>query len=136
MQINDNYATAHHWHGLLLAARARFDDAIAELDNALQLEPFSLPINTDLGLALHLARRYDEAIAQYRAAIDLDPAFSDAQEGNADGVRTRWGCITRLTSELVRSPDGFSRDVAATLEAGLSSEPGVKGYGRAYSPSS
>ena len=74
-----NYATAHHWYGMYLVARGQFDQAIAEVERAQQLDPVSLAINTDLGLVLYRARKYDEAIKQYRAAVDLDPSFSDAQ---------------------------------------------------------
>ncbi len=37
LALNANYATAHHWYGLYLAARGRFDDAIAEVERAQRL---------------------------------------------------------------------------------------------------
>jgi len=130
LALNANYATAHHWYGLYLAARGRFEDAIAEVERARRLEPLSLAINTDLGLVLYLARRYDEAIAQYRAAIDLDPAFSDAQEGILM-ASNEMGMYGQPISEFMRSPEAFSRGVASTLDAAYA-RSGVKGYWRAY----
>ena len=130
IELNDHYATAHHWFGLYLAARGRFDDAIAEVERAQQLEPLSLPINTDLGLVLYLARRYDEAITQYRVAIDLDPAFSDAHEGILM-ASNEIGMYCQPISEFIRSPETFSRDVTARLDSAYA-QSGVKGYWRAY----
>src|SRR5439155_805117 len=69
--LDPNYATAHHWYGLgPLRCIGNFDKAIAELNRALRLDPFSLIINADLGVGSMTARRYAEAIVQLRKAID------------------------------------------------------------------
>jgi len=74
IELNPNYATAHHWFGNgLLEAIGDFDRSIAEMKRALDLDPFSIPINGDLGVAYYFAGRYPEAIAQLRKALDLDP---------------------------------------------------------------
>ena len=74
--LNPNYATAHHWYGSgPLLAVGEFDRAIAELRRAQQLDPLSLIINADLGVAFATARRYHEAIAQLRKTIEMDPRF-------------------------------------------------------------
>ncbi len=75
IQLNPNYATAHHWYGELLGAMGRFDEGIAELKRAHQLDPLSLIINADLGHGYTLARQYDKAIEQLRKAIEMDPRF-------------------------------------------------------------
>jgi tetratricopeptide (TPR) repeat protein len=72
--LNPNYATAHHWLGNgLLESIGDFDRSIAEMKRALQLDPLSIPINGDLGVAYYFAGRYPEGIAQLRKALDLDP---------------------------------------------------------------
>jgi TolB-like protein/Flp pilus assembly protein TadD len=75
IELNPNYATAHHWFSLGLASLGRFDDAIAEGKRAVELDPLSLVINADLGADYYLARRYDEAIAQQRKTLEMDPGF-------------------------------------------------------------
>jgi TolB-like protein/lipoprotein NlpI len=75
IELNPNYATAHHWYGENLGAMGRFDEAITELKRAQQLDPLSLIINTDLGLVYTLARQYDKAIEQLRKTIEMDPRF-------------------------------------------------------------
>ena len=78
IELNPNYATAHHWYALHLNDRLRFDEAIAEIRRAQDLDPRSLVINSDIGIILSSARRYDQAIDQFKKAIELDPNFPDA----------------------------------------------------------
>jgi tetratricopeptide (TPR) repeat protein len=80
IELNPNYATAHHWLGLdLLTVLKRFDEAIPEMKRAEELDPLSPVISADAGLALVYARRYDEAIAQTKHALSLDPNFFNAR---------------------------------------------------------
>jgi TolB-like protein/Tfp pilus assembly protein PilF len=80
IQLNPNYATAHHWiaNGVL-PALGQFDRSIAEGKRAVELDPLSLIINANLGEDYFYARRYDEAIAQFRKTIEMDPRFYYAQ---------------------------------------------------------
>ena len=76
VKLNPNYATGHHWYGSSgLTGLGRFDEAIAEVKRAIELDPLSLVINTDLGSSLCRARRYDEAIHQLRKTLEMDPDF-------------------------------------------------------------
>ena len=74
LQLNPNYATAHHWFaaGPLLAL-ARFDQSIAEAKRSIELDPLSMINNADFGNDLYFARRYDEAITQLRKTIEMEP---------------------------------------------------------------
>jgi tetratricopeptide (TPR) repeat protein len=74
--LNPNYATAHQWYGNdPLASVGRFDESIAEGKRAIELDPLSPIVNSDLGVNLFYARRYDEAIAQLRKTLEIDPTF-------------------------------------------------------------
>jgi tetratricopeptide (TPR) repeat protein len=76
IELNPNYATGHHWYGLnCLLSLGRFDDAIAEVKRARELDPLSLIINADLGRTYYFARRYDEAIEQLHNTLEMDPNF-------------------------------------------------------------
>jgi DNA-binding winged helix-turn-helix (wHTH) protein/tetratricopeptide (TPR) repeat protein len=130
LALDGTYATAHHWYGLWLAARARFDAALAALERARRLDPVSPAITSDLGLVLYLARRYDEALAAYRSALELDPGFVDAQEG-ALLVTSAMGLYARPGDWRPGLPGTFSRQVVSRLEAAYA-EAGVRGYWRAY----
>ena len=78
IELNPNYATAHHWYGEFLAYMGRFDEAITEILRARELDPLSLIINTDVAKVYCLARRYDDAIRQFQMTLRLDPEFAEA----------------------------------------------------------
>jgi TolB-like protein/DNA-binding winged helix-turn-helix (wHTH) protein len=75
IELNTNYATAHHWYGEYLALIGRFDESRVEMERARQLDPLSLIIAADSGVALYYARDFDAAIQQFRTVIDLEPMF-------------------------------------------------------------
>jgi serine/threonine-protein kinase len=76
IELNPNYATAHHWLGTdVLTQLKRFDEGLAEGKKAENLDPLSAVIATNLGDVFFFARRYDEAIAQYKHALSIDPNF-------------------------------------------------------------
>ena len=75
IRLNPNYAPAHHFFADYLKAMGRFDEALAEIKKAQELDPLSLAINTGVGHVLYLSGQYDEAIEQYRRAVELDPGF-------------------------------------------------------------
>ncbi len=77
IELKPNYATAHHLLGAdLLIVMKRFDEAIAAVRRAEELDPLSPLISADVGTCLLFARRYDEAISQLEYALTLDPNFN------------------------------------------------------------
>jgi TolB-like protein/DNA-binding winged helix-turn-helix (wHTH) protein/Tfp pilus assembly protein PilF len=78
LELDPNYATAHHWYSESLAFQGRFDEALAESERARQLDPLSLIIAADNGAILYFSRQYDRAIERFRAVLDMDPAFTRA----------------------------------------------------------
>jgi len=109
IELDPNYATAHHWYGnTLLTSLGRFEEAIKEGKRAIELDPFSLIINADLGSTLMLARRYDEAIAQLRATLSLEGNFAYAHtmlgavlflKGDVNGAITEYKKVRALTDD-------------------------------------
>jgi TolB-like protein/Flp pilus assembly protein TadD len=78
IELNPNDANAHYFLAFVVfAALGDSDHAIAEMNRALELDPFSVVMNINLGLCYCLARRYPEAIAQLRKTTELDPGSSD-----------------------------------------------------------
>lgn len=75
LRLSPTYPTAHQWHGEYLVSIGLFDQGLAELKKARDLDPLSLIINTNLGLNLYWARRYDLAIEQLERAVELEPNF-------------------------------------------------------------
>jgi TolB-like protein/tetratricopeptide (TPR) repeat protein len=78
-QINPNDASAHYLYAhTCLLPQKRYDEAMSEYHKALELDPLSGIINTNLGFGLFIARRFDEAREQYRKTLELDPHFEVA----------------------------------------------------------
>jgi serine/threonine protein kinase/tetratricopeptide (TPR) repeat protein len=76
IELNPHYAVAHHWYGsVLLSAQGRFDEALASERRALELEPLSLVINSNLGFICYQASRFDEAIEHLQRTLDMDDGF-------------------------------------------------------------
>ena len=78
IELNPNYATAHHWYAEFLSFQGRFPEALAESERARQLDPLSLIIAADNGVILFYARQYDASIARFRAVKEMEPSFSRA----------------------------------------------------------
>jgi TolB-like protein len=78
IELNPNYATAHHWYAEHLAWQGRFEEALRESERARQLDPVSLIVATDNAAILLYSRQYDRAIAQFTAVREMDPGFPRA----------------------------------------------------------
>ncbi len=74
IELNPNHAPAHEWYGFYLAQLGRFDEGIAELKRAHELDPLSFGIAFYLGQSYYWARQYDRALEQAQKAIDVDPS--------------------------------------------------------------
>jgi TolB-like protein/DNA-binding winged helix-turn-helix (wHTH) protein len=79
IELNPNYATAHHWYAEHLTWRGRFEEALRESERARQLDPLSLIIRADNGAILYFSRDYDRALSQFIAVREMDPGFPRAQ---------------------------------------------------------
>jgi TolB-like protein/Tfp pilus assembly protein PilF len=69
---------ARQWHSLLLSALGRFDEAITQINHAINLDPLSLLIQTTAGIVLYFGRKYDIAMDRYKAALAADPSIQIA----------------------------------------------------------
>ncbi len=76
IELNPNYANAHYFYSYtFLNAMGRHEESIREMKRALELDPLSLIMNTNLGRAYYFARQYDEVMAQARKTLEIDPSF-------------------------------------------------------------
>jgi len=76
LELNPSDAYAHFFYSnSYLSPLGRHKEAIAEMKVAIELDPFSAPIQSFLGRSFLWARRYDEALAQLRKCDALFPEF-------------------------------------------------------------
>ncbi len=81
IQVNPSYAEARHWYALFLARGGRLEEARAEIQRALRVDPVSVRIIGAQGTIDFIARRPDLAIARYQEALKLDPGFAVGHYG-------------------------------------------------------
>jgi TolB-like protein/Tfp pilus assembly protein PilF len=104
IQLNPNDATAQHWYASNLGSLAQFDGEVKGMRRALELDPLSLVINTNLGLALIHGGRLDEAVAQLHKTIEMDAGFSYA--------RRTLGIALELKGELPEAMAEYQKALA------------------------
>jgi TolB-like protein/tetratricopeptide (TPR) repeat protein len=80
IELNPNYAPAHHWYGQYLVDLRQFAPGLDELRKARDLDPLSPIMASDLADAYIYAHRYDEAIAELKKVIQLYPNFAPAHD--------------------------------------------------------
>lgn len=79
IQLDSNYATAHHWYAEFLSYQGRFDESFAEIERARQIDPLSLIIAADKGAILFYSRQYPQSIAQLKSVLEMEPNFPRAR---------------------------------------------------------
>ncbi len=116
IELKPGYATAHHWFAWYLAGMGRDDEAMARFAQALELDPLSLIIQTNIGTHNYFARRLDRAIEQLRKTIELDRNFVVAHQwlGRALELQGLYEeAISHLRTALALSPE--ENESAASL---------------------
>jgi TolB-like protein/Tfp pilus assembly protein PilF len=108
IELNPYCAASHHWFAIYLRNRGRFEESLAELETALNLEPLSLIVNVALGLHFYFACRPDRAIEQLSKTIELDANFPIAhyilglvygQQGKYEKAITELRKVNRMLSD-------------------------------------
>jgi serine/threonine-protein kinase len=111
LQINDGYASGHHYYAMLLAMIMRLDEAVEQIERARELDPLSLIISTAVGRIYYFARRYEDSIAQGKRTLALDPEFPNAyfdlsivyaQAGRLEEAEKTISKLAGLTENRVR----------------------------------
>jgi TolB-like protein/DNA-binding winged helix-turn-helix (wHTH) protein/Flp pilus assembly protein TadD len=73
LELNHNYAPAHHWYSMYLAVEGRKEQALAEAEKAYELDPLSAVVGANLAKILQEAGQNDKAIDQAKKTLDLEP---------------------------------------------------------------
>jgi tetratricopeptide (TPR) repeat protein/mono/diheme cytochrome c family protein len=127
---------AHFNLGTALSINNRLDEAVAELQRALELRPEYAQAHNNLGSILRQRGQLDEARAHFREAVRIDPANAEAHRNlgglsreTGDGAaavmhyeqalraRPDWpAAMTDLAWVLATSPDATLRDAGRAVK--------------------
>ena len=70
ISLNPSSASAHFLYSTSLSVTGRHDEAISELNDAIQADPLNPDYKHEMGWTLYRARRYNLAIAQFESLDD------------------------------------------------------------------
>jgi serine/threonine-protein kinase len=100
IELQPSYADAYFSYSRFLASRRRLEDAIAQLDRAVELDPLSVPLQANRALLDYFAGRYEDARNRLQDILKLD----------STDVTVKWGL------GLVAEQQGRSDQAIAILE--------------------
>jgi len=75
LELNPNYTSALLWYSLQQLARGRTAESIALMRSAVQIDPLSAIMVTNLAMRLNVIGRYDEGLANAQKGMDLDSGY-------------------------------------------------------------
>jgi len=93
LELQPSYADAYFSYSRFLASRGRLDEAITQLDRAVELDPLSLPLQANRALLDYFAGRYADAASRLREILRTD----------STDVTAKWGL--GLVAEQQGNPD-------------------------------
>ncbi|HEV8659601.1 MAG TPA: tetratricopeptide repeat protein [Thermoanaerobaculia bacterium] len=80
IELNPSYSNARHYYSNYLSAMCRFDEAIAEAEEARRLDPVSAAEYSNLSSIYWHAGHYERAIEQAQKIVALNPTHHRAYE--------------------------------------------------------
>jgi adenylate cyclase len=83
-ELDPNAADTPHHYSFCLALFGRNQEALAQMERAAELDPFSPGLNLNRGKVLFFLRDYDQAIDQFKKTLELHPGYAAAHERLGD----------------------------------------------------
>ena len=75
LDLSPNYVSAHHWYSNFLRNYGHYDAGLKQINDAIQLDPLSAVLQTNLGSVLFALGRPEESITQFKKTISINDAI-------------------------------------------------------------
>ncbi|UCE41507.1 MAG: protein kinase [Candidatus Aminicenantes bacterium] len=118
LKLNPGYAVAYNRHCTYLTAVRKIDEAITAMRKAVELDPLSVRLNSELALYYHLSGRWEESMGQIQKTLEMDPHY-----GNAYWIK---GLALGLKNEFKEAVSALKK--AVQLTGGSTTISGHLGY--------
>ena len=111
IELNPNYVWAYQFYTAYLLTVGRAQEALAQNDRALQLDPFSFPLNNMRGMVLLGLRKYDRVVEQVEATAQISPHAPNPGEALARLYWVERKVPDALAAERKRASSGPAADM-------------------------
>lgn len=125
LELNPNLLDAHDAFSDYLVVMGKDEEALAERQRTLELDPFWPEMSVEMANLLERQKRYDEAIAAFRHAVELDPQSENDFHWSLGDVYGRKGLFKEHIAEWVDALRGSGQPARADEMAQLYA---TKGY--------
>lgn len=116
IELNPNYASAHHFYSICLLTAGRQEEALAEIQRAQELDPLSLIITSVHGWIFYEERQYDHAFEYFGKTLEMDAQYVPALLDLGECHLRRGDSQKALEQfEKARSVDGDTSRVLADM---------------------
>jgi tetratricopeptide (TPR) repeat protein len=124
IELNEQYALAHHWYANHLNAMGRQDQATVEIKRAQALEPLSIIIDRDVAWHYFFQGRYEEAIAHLEQTLRRDSTYAPAHTLLARALAERGRYDEALEHLRLAAPPGKARGTNLSFVAYVQARSG------------
>ncbi len=106
VELDPDDPTLRHAYANYLSLAGDHEQAVVQIEQAMQLDPVSTALKADGGWFLYRARRFEEAESLCRTTVELDPS-------NRNG----WWCLLQLCERTGRAEEalGAARQLASLM---------------------
>ena len=129
IELDPNYATAHHWYSHYLVVEGRFDEALNEIQLAHQLDSYSGVINYWWGHIYYYRTDYPHALAQFQSMLELEPALAKGAHDAIANIKEQQGLYAEAIQEY-RHADPLTGEGDAVALAKAYALGGAESYWR------
>jgi DNA-binding winged helix-turn-helix (wHTH) protein/tetratricopeptide (TPR) repeat protein len=109
IELNANYARAHHYYAIYLRHMRRFDESLRESRKAQELDPTSATLKAAAAGTLYCAGLYDEAIEELSRVFELDANYPLAHYWMAR-IYVQKGIYEAAITEFERTISAFGKN--------------------------
>jgi tetratricopeptide (TPR) repeat protein len=127
--LDPNFAEIDNHYALCLYLFGRNEEALTEIQRAVELEPLSLRFSLQRARILFFIRQYDRAIDQFRKTLELEPNFALAHEGLGDAYEQKGRqreAIAEWANALTLSGEGEQASILERAYAASGFEMAVR----------
>jgi tetratricopeptide (TPR) repeat protein len=138
MDVHYNYADVHNNLGNVFLRQGRMDEAVAQFQKALAINPKDANTHYNLGNAFRQQGGVNEAIAHFQMALAIKPQFAEAhynlgnaflQQGHVDEAITHFQKALTIKPDYVEAQNNMAWVLATCPQASLRN--GIKAVGLA-----